>query len=251
MQAEQQSFHTWVDEHGRVHNIPLKQPSQPKVSKAEQKAGQETQTYLTEEALKEQQEQDRKERPPFYTWTDGQGQLRSEVIPDGQAETSESSAEAAVTDHTLLPSLRLPGRENIACCSEFQSRFKKRLEPLKSILFSRPQQAELMPTKSGLQPAWYVKAPNYQLDWQGEHFPVLSVRVRGNEQPLSMIVLDAHYRPLHYLENMHSQLQPETWHSVAYHESLISIADESAYAFIFYFATPATHTTSIEVKWHP
>lgn len=234
---------------GRVHSMPLKDSDASK--KSTKKAPQPQEVFLTEEALEEQQLKDRQERPAFYTWTDGQGQLRSEFIPEGSNETTAADDDLDVTDYTLLASFRMPEREQIACCDEFKSRFKQQLEPLKSLVLRRPQQAELMPTKAGLKPAWYVIAPTKSSNLTAEDFPVLSLKVRDTSAPLSMIVLDQNYQPLHYLADMRSQLQPETWRSVAYYESLISIADNSAYAFIFYFAESVTNTSTIEVKWLP
>lgn len=242
---------------GRVYNVPLKQSQTPATDKTAATAESKTESaksedvFLSEKALQEKQEQERQEHPPFYTWTDGQGRLRSEPLPFVDPQTRIDDTGLDVTDYTLLASLRMPQRDQITCCAQFQGRFKERLIELKSSVFSRPQHTELMPTKEGLKPAWYANAPRYKLDHLSEHYPVLNIKVRGTDRPLSMIALDSQYRPLHYLSAMRSQLQPETWRSVAYHESLISIADESVYAFIFYFSEPVATSTTLEVKWLP
>lgn len=247
----EQEFYTWVDEMGRVHNTPIKS-NKPKESNSATSSVKmievDGQEYLTEDGLKQQTQKDQQERPPFFTWLDGQGNLRSEIIPQVDIEVEE--AQQKVTDHALLESLRMPNAESIECCESFASRFKQQLQPLKSLVLIRPLLADSMPTMHGNKPAWYVTVPKVKTNEQG-NFPVLSLKVRGTEAAMAMIVLDRQFKPLHYLSKLHTQRQPETWRSVAYDESLISMIDEDVYALIIYFIDPVDNQASLELKWQP
>lgn len=255
--AAEQGYYTWVDEMGRVHNSPL--PSSAKPNSADTNIISPAKTiapepvvdptdehFLSEEEFEQQLKKDRAERPPFFTWIDEQGQLRSQLIPQVTIELDEGQL-SELTDHALLTSYRYPNYQDVPCCQQFSTRFKTLLKNNKSELFSGPKWVKSFPLKQGAAPAWYFSVPSVS----AEREPRLSIKLRGTEQPLALIALDKEFKLLHVLPTLYSKVYPETWRAVAYQESLISIADPAVAAFILYFPLPVPDTANLEVQWQP
>lgn len=245
---------------GRTHTTPIQSDKKEEADKSTaprsfflpKKAASsaaETDEFLSEEELQQQLDKDRQERPPFFTWTDGQGQLRSQPIPQVDVDVQEFD-NTELTDHTLLRSLRMANTDSVDCCSQYQAYFKSRLVEGKSIVFNRPQLNQNFPTQRGMAAAWYVQVPkNTKID--ANNLPTLSIKVRHTEHPLALIALDEHYQPLHFIAKLKSQYFPENWRRVAYTESLISQADAAVAAFIVYFPVSVPDATTVELKWLP
>lgn len=251
----EQKFYTWVDERGITHSVPIQESSEPKNTEKKAKASSRAQKnilstdeFLTEEELEKKLKQEQEEHPPFFTWTDGQGQLRSQPIPQVEAPTTRLD-NFDITDYTLLRSFRIGAADSMNCCAQFAKRFGKPLVERKSLVLNYPDLNRNFPTRDGLASAWYVKLPMQVPN--PDNFPVLSIKIRHSEQPVSLIGLAQDYSLLHFLPTMRSQYVAETWRSIAYNETLISFADAAVAAIILYFPEPVVDATTIELKWLP
>lgn len=211
-----------------------------------------TDDYLTEQEYERQAEQDRQENPQFYTWVDEQGHVRNQGVP--QADESEEAQEPSllnVTDHTLVKPLRLRAAvQNAGCCQSYSGFFKQTLVAEKSYVFTKPQFSQHFYTQSGNQPAWFFNLPAFD-PTENSAAPVLKLRLRGTDQPLALVALDQHWQPLYAIGALQSQYYPETWRTVAMHESLLSVADAEVTSVIVYFPQGVENTANLEVFWLP
>ena len=237
----EQKFYIWVDERGITHSTPLKTTKEP------EPAIENADSYLTEAEVEHKLQQDKADHQPFYTWTDGQGQLRSQLIPEAEEEAGALD-ELAVSDYTLLRATRYVHAAAVPCCTQFQLRFQSHLSSARSLVLRDPALQRNFPREQGLASAWYVNLPAPQ-DYSADSYPLLSIKVRHTDQPLALIALDKHYQVLHYLAQMRSQYVGETWRSIAYYETLISQADTEVAALIVYFPEAVNEATTVELKW--
>ncbi len=251
--AEQEYF-TWIDAQGRIHNTPKPANSDqattdPDAQKPVKSAPENSTTdYLTEDEFAAEQERQRQERPPFFTWIDAEGRLRNETVPQVDVVVSDS-AEMNVTDHTLLPPLRVSDAvRDSGCCGRYRGYFRELLQPYKPVLFSRPELAMPLATKAGDRPAWYWQVPAWPVS---DDHPVLQLRLRGEQVPMALIALDEQWLPLHFIPRLVVQSRDATWKSVAYEETLISVADPAVRAFILYFPQSVGGKATLEVEWRP
>src|SRR5690554_7148662 len=105
----EKEYYTWVDEFGRVHNT-LIDPTSKKESKksASKLPPVDTNEYMTEEDYERQAENDRSENPSTHTWVDEQGRIHNQAVPKVDVRIDEEvEFQPQVTDHTLVPPLRL------------------------------------------------------------------------------------------------------------------------------------------------
>src|SRR5690554_2177492 len=239
---EKSGFYTWVDEFGRVHNTPAK------VSPVEN-----AEEYLTEEEFEKKAAQERKDNPQFYTWVDEQGRIRNSAVPSTEVvvTSSEDTFEQQVTDHTLVSPLRVNQTvTNSGCCQNYKANFKDNLTKTKPRVFTKPQFSNSFYTQDGGKPAWFFNLPNFNLE-NTDKEPLLRLRLRDTDQPLALIALNKDYQPLYYIHELEPQYFPETWRTVAMHETLISVADEDVHAVIVYFPLGVENKANLEVQWLP
>ncbi len=244
--AQEQGYYTWVDELGRVHNSPKAQPASPASVPA---AANTPQGFLSEEEFEQQQAKDKAERPPFFTWIDGQGRLMSQPIPEPKEVDAQALENEQITNHQLLPSERLPYLpEPAACCAQYRAQFKP-LTPFKSQSLRQPQLSTPLRTEQGGVPAWYWSIADFQLGEQ--KLPELSLRLRQSQAPIGLLALDENYLPLYYLAHLQMKSYPQTWRSLAMQESVIAIADAQVRYFIVFFPEGAKDNAQIELEWKP
>ena len=252
MLAEKE-YYTWVDEFGRVHNTLIDPTSKKETKKSASKlAPVDTNEYMTEEDYERQAEKDRSENPSFYTWVDEQGRIHNQAVPQVEVSVDEEvEFQPQVTDHTLVPPLRLRSDvQNASCCQSYAAFFKEPLTAFKSRMFSKPQFSNHFYTRSGNKPAWFFRLPAFKLDEEGTD-PVLKLRLRDTDKPMAFVALNKAWQPLYAVTKVESKYFPATWRTVAMHETLISIADEDVYAFIVYFPQEVENTANLEVLWLP
>lgn len=245
-----QEYFTWVDAQGRIHNSPKPAASTPAPA-TEKGASTADEPYLSEEEFAAEQQRQREEKPPFFTWVDGEGRLRSEPVPQGNAAAAEVAA-ARLSDHTLLPALRVSeALRQSGCCQAYQTHASRPLRPEKSVLFSRPQASPAFHTRQGDVPAWYIQMPLTMPEAGAE--PLLSLRLRGSAEASvpALIALDEHWQPLHFIPRLQLQYYPENWHSVAMRESLVAVVDRAVRAVIVYFPAGVSEQATLEVEWRP
>lgn len=251
----EQEYYTWVDAQGRVHNSP-KPPSDKAADKntaAQKKDGNRKELsrddFQSEEEFIAAERKFKEDHPPFYTWVDGEGRLRSEPLPTGEAPKVVLE-DQLVTDHTLLPHERVGDLlSDFDCCQQYDTLFKERLKPLKGVMFNRPQFAPFLKTPDGDFHAWFVRLPAVQV--QGEKLPHLRLRLRESEDELAVLVVDKQLAPLYLIPQLERQYFAATWKSIPMYETLIGVADPDVHALIIYFPDQASSKTTLEVEWRP
>lgn len=249
----EKEYYTWVDEFGRVHNT-LVNPSSKKESTKESSKSPSinTKEFLTEEEFEKQTDKDRSESPEFYTWVDEQGRVRNQEVRQVEVTIdNDDEYQQQVTDHTLVPPMRLRiDIQNASCCQSYSNYFKSTLVPLKSQVFSKPQFSHHFYTQSGSKPAWFFKIPAVSLDDEGLE-PVLKLRLRDTDKPMAFIALNKDWQPLYAIPVLEPQYHPSTWRTVAMYETLIAVVDDEVSAVIVYFPEGVENTANLEAIWLP
>lgn len=242
-------YFTWVDAEGRIHNSSRPQtereaetdkPSRPPVDNAAESR------YLSEDELQKKLQQERQQHKPFYVWVDEQGVVHNQETLQGTASDKETDDQEVLTDHTLIPPLRVSAAiRNAGCCQEYRNAFhvsSSRYEPL---LLQRAEAGIPFRTSSGQRPAWYFTLRNFPASGEA----MLSLRLRRSTDRLALIALGENLKPLYYLPEVRFQLQAETWSHEAYREAVISVQDKALRAVILYFPDGTSNAATAEVEW--
>ncbi|WP_430462465.1 hypothetical protein ACQUQU_06670 [Thalassolituus sp. LLYu03] len=245
----------WMDAEGRIHNS----PKPPSVTANEKPAGQnaegqpaaselvpelEGEAFPDEQDVQEALEQDKVNRPPFYTWVDEAGIVRNQFIPT-VSEAEEQISSVRAFDLILVPPLRVSDevRES-GCCAVYSGFFVKADEELKSFALKGWKNMPPFKTMRGDKPAWY-----WALKSDNKGARSLQLRLRGVSESVSLIGLDGQFKPLYFEPVLPMQSISESWSATAYHEALINIDDPDFAGFILYFPQGASEQASVEVQW--
>lgn len=247
--AEEEYF-TWIDAQGRIHNTLKTTPADNSQSDSPEKnPASEHDEFLTEEEFTRQKEQDAKDNPPFYIWIDSLGQRHSELMTPEQVEAEEAAqsqnnvSSEKIIDHALIPPLRLPDSvRSGSCCRSYAAFFRELLEPEDSVLFTLNSTDGLFRAGDEAVPAWYFKTT------ASKSRKYLNLKLRHSRNSLSVIAVDAQYRPLHHIQELSFQDHPETWAYVAYRESLVEINDPDVAGFIVVFPYGYDAKATLEVS---
>lgn len=222
---------------GRVRSSPILEKSAPKAPSE--------QAFQSEEELNQELEQERKDKPAFFTWIDGQGQLRYQLIPNIESEKAAPTDNPLeqTTNHTLLASLRNAKNWEGQCCEQYLALFKPKLQGKKPLVLS-----QLAHNKKFLgQPAAYFSLPEFSLS--NAEPPILSLRLYGEKARVGLVALDAEGKMLHFIAQLQGQEHPATWRKIASQESLISLADTQVRYMVLFFANEPSAKAQLEVLW--
>lgn len=256
--AEQEYF-TWVDSQGRIHNSPLQVSSDEKNTEEDTDKGvvqsADGEEYLTEKALQEKLEEDKKNNPPFYTYVDEQGLVHSQEIVDARIEVEETK-KVMVFDHILAPPFRVSEQLAKSCCKRYKNYFKDNIPEYESVIFSGFLNTVPISTRHGVMPAWYLK-----LSGIAEQ-RVLTVKLRslwnhgnrkidtqGQKSVASVILMDANYKPLYFIADLKTVFREGSWTGTDYMESLLKIEDKEVARMIIYFSPWVNKSASMEIEW--
>lgn len=253
--AAEQEYFTWVDAQGRVHNTAIERTSEvqssderpdvPTTENIQDGLRIDGEQYLTEEQFEEQAERDKQNNPPFFTFIDERGQVRSQEIIDTQIEVEEVVVPATY-DHVLAPPFRVTERMSQSCCSRYQSYFKELVPAEKSVLFSGFLNTVPISTRFGPKKAWY-----FRLD-EPSDFRVLELKLRSRQLPVDMVSLvlaNASFQALYFVPVLSVIEKEATWSGQASADSLIKIEDDAVSSVIVYFPENAAESASLEVNW--
>ncbi len=242
-------YFTWVDAEGRIHNSPrAESESKPETEKTSQSPAEheEGARYLSEDELQEKLRQEQQAHKPFYIWVDEQGVVHNQETPQGEEPGEKDDARDILTDHTLIPPLRVSAAiRNAGCCQEYRKAFHVSTGSYEPLLLQRAQAGIPFRTSSGNRPAWYFTFRNYPASGAA----TLTLKLRRTTDRLSLIALGENLKPLYYLPEVRFQLQAETWAYEAYRESVITIQDQALRAVILYFPDGAPNAATAEVEW--
>lgn len=271
--AEQEYF-TWVDANGRIHNTPVERkqerrvesfpesavestpksaaesavaspPHRSKPGAASQKPGLDPDAYLTEEQFAEKRRQYEADNPPFYTYVDETGRVRTQEIVDARIEV-EQPVVGQTYDHVLAPPFRVASSMAQQCCQRYRNYFKEQIPAEKAVNFQGFLNSIALATRDGGKSAWY-----FVLDRQkAPDFIDLTLKFRGVEsQPLSLIAVNDAFQALYFIPQLSRRLLDESWLDAAYQQSDLRFEDADVVGFIIYFPEQAAASPSMEVEW--
>lgn len=249
--AEQEYF-TWVDAQGRIHNTQVERVPIKKSDKSESSLGTAHQPqridseFLTEEQLQQKLKKEKQENPPFYTYVDADGQVKSKAIIDAQIEV-EKPYVPVVYDHILAPPFRVSQSMSEGCCQRYQSYFKENIPEEKSVLFSGFLNSVPVLTRFGARKAWYFNIDGFS------DFRELSLKIRHagdhTDHIPAAIFTDQKRRALYFIPQLSLVNNPASWSGTAYKESSIKLDDVDVASVIVYFPQHAPTDASLEVNW--
>jgi len=263
--AEQEYF-TWVDASGRIHNTLVERKQERRVESppepaaqsavasplhrsnagpASQEPGLDPDTYLTEEQFAEKRRQYEADNPPFYTYVDETGRVRTQEIVDARIEV-EQPVVGQTYDHMLAPPFRVASSMAQQCCQRYRNYFKEQIPAEKAVNFQGLLNSIPLATRDGGKPAWY-----FVLDRQNaSDFIDMTLKIRGvGSQPLALIAVNEAFQALYFIPQLSRRLLDESWLDAAYQQSDLRFEDAGVVGFIVYFPDQAAASPSMEVEW--
>lgn len=212
-------YYTWVDAQGNVHNTLI---STPENSQDDSKADDKSinpEDYASEEEY-QQKLQDRPDgEKPFFTWTDAEGVIRSDVRPDVMIEFS---ATELVYDAVFAPPFRLPEyvTEGL-CCDSYQDLFVTNIEFHGSASYKVDDSTIGFKTQQGEMEASYFTLPDLVSR------EVLSIKAYEVDESskFEIIALAENFKPIYLESKIEGRFAEQTWKDLAYKEALLEVSD--------------------------
>ncbi len=224
------AYYTWVDAQGVVHNTPIqtKLPSKKNINRSSQAesvaeknadASINIDDFLSEEDNQARIKKEKEDKKPFFTWTDAQGIIRSELKPDVLVDFV---AEEIVYDAVFAPPFRLP--EYVMegeCCENYSDAFTAVVKLNGSVGYKVDDTLFPFQTQTGDVAAGYFSLP--------ELLSREILLLKGYKLPLGstfeIVALDKAYKPLHLASELEGIAVEQTWKDVAYIKVMLEISD--------------------------
>ena len=247
-------YYTWVDAQGMMHNtlISPEKNSQEvsnknaddntagantvgentdSVTENETSSEFNTDDFPSEEQHKKNLEKIKADQKPFFTWTDAQGIIRSELKPD---VVVDFVAEEVVYDTVFAPPFRLPAYVTEGqCCESYVEAFSATAKFNGSASYQVDDTLYLFKTQAGDVAAGYFSVPDL-----ADHEIVM---LKGYKLPtgslFEVIALNANFKPIYLASELEGIVVEETWKDLAYKKVLIEISDPDIKYFVI-FARP-------------
>ncbi len=253
--SAEQSYYTWVDAQGVIHNTavatkPSKQESTTETNAEgiiEEESEDKTKEkpvaisgteYKTEEEL--QQEIKSGTDKPFYTWTDADGTIRNSAKPDLLVEFSSTEI---VYDAVFAPPFRLPEEvTNGTCCIDYKDAFKQKLAV--DGIASQKINSESIPyrTQQGFTPAGYFVMASTERDIVF----IKSYKLSKNAS-FEVVALNSQFQPLYLASKLSGLFAEQTWKDLAYTKIMIELADPEI-EYLIVFANNADENYSLNLS---
>ncbi|WP_419810767.1 DUF4124 domain-containing protein [Bacterioplanoides sp.] len=266
--AEQEYF-TWVDAQGRIHNTPVErsdksaQKTPPVSTSASASSGEVqadqnpvTDNFLTEEEFEKKTEQYESDNPPFYTFVDETGRLRSQPIIDSDIVV-EDTFTPQTFDHILAPPFRVSKAMGAQCCQRYRNYFKEKVPPAKVVNFDGFLNVIPLVTRTGANKAWYVALDrsvnattlfiDLGLTFRGTNTRSTNTAV---SDPIAFIAVNRQFQALHFVPNLIRTGHEESWAGASFERSELRIEDPQVAGFVVYFPQPPADSVSMDVEWH-
>lgn len=212
--AEEPRYYTWVDAQGVMHNTLISQPedssSQPQLNSEDFPSEEEYQQNLNNRSA---------EQKPFFTWTDAEGVIRSEVKPDVLVDFV---AEEIIYDAVFAPPFRLPDYVMRGeCCQNYAAAFSTVAEFNGSASYQVDDTLFPFQTQSGDVAAGYFSLT--KLD--EKEIILLKGYKLPKDSTFEVIGLDSAYQPLYLASKLNGLFIEQTWKDLAYKKILLEISD--------------------------
>ena len=232
-------YYTWVDAQGVMHNTLIE--SESPAEKIPQQAPQEnphesevvnpefnTDNFPSEEQHEKNLEKRKADQKPFFTWTDAQGIIRSELKPEVVADFV---AEEVVYDAVFAPPFRLPSYVTEGqCCESYEQAFTAITKFNGSASYQVDDTLFLFKTQNGDVAAGYFSVPNL-----ADHEIIL---LKGYKLPVGsqfeVIALNADFKPIYLGSKLEGIVVEQTWKDLAYQKVLLEISDPEIKYFVIF-----------------
>lgn len=225
-------YYTWVDAQGNIHNTLITSDEEKQKEAPEKKTSVLKQVNPDDFPSEEEYQKKLKARAdnekPFYTWTDAEGVVRSDVRPEVLVEFSASEL---VYDAVFAPPFRLPNYVTSGdCCESYQNLFVTPVEYQGSASYKVEQTEIGFRTQAGEVSAGYFILPD--LDSK-EILRVKAYEVNEKSE-FEIIGLAENFSPLYLESSASGRFVEQTWKDLAYKEVILEISDaEVKYLIIF------------------
>jgi hypothetical protein len=212
-------YYTWVDAQGNIHNTLIKAEDESKDTEESKAVIINPDDYPSEEEYQEKLKERSVSEKPFYTWTDAEGVVRSEVRPEVMVEFS---ATELVYDAVFAPPFRLPDYVTQGdCCQSYQELFITNVDKKGSASYKIDNSSIGFLTQSGAVPASYFTLE--KLDAK----EILTVKAYEIDKSdvFEVIALSESYQPLYLESSLAGRYAEQTWKDLAYKEVLLEVSD--------------------------
>ena len=239
-------YYTWVDAQGVMHNTLItseKNPQQTTNNNAvkntgaaekgselnsEKKPEFNTADFPSEEQHQKDSEKRIADQKPFFTWTDAQGIIRSELKPDVVADFV---AEEVVYDTVFAPPFRLPAHVTEGqCCESYADAFTAIAKFNGSASYQVDDTLYLFKTQTGDVAAGYFSVP----DLADHEIVMLKGYKLPVESQFEVIALNADFKPIYLGSKLEGIVVEETWKDLAYQKVLLEISDPEIKYFVIF-----------------
>lgn len=232
IQEEKQQYYTWVDAQGVVHSTPIASRSSTSTKSSsnsrannndilDKQASRSGEEYLTEEKHQEKLKKELAGKKPFFTWTDAQGVIRSEVKPDVLVDFV---AEEIVYDAVFAPPFRLP--EHITqgvCCEDYAEAFSAVVKLNGSASYQVERTYFSFKTQTENVAAAYFSLPNLA----AKEIVLLKAYKIPKETRFEIIALDTDFKPMYLASDVKGIYVEQTWKDLAYKKTILEVSDRN------------------------
>ena len=221
--SKKQKYYTWVDAQGNMHNT-LITPEQPQTPSSEDESSKNNtvidgESYPTEKEFQQAQKNKKDNEKPFFTWTDAQGIIRSEVKPD---VVIEFSATELVYDAVFARPFRLPSyiMEGL-CCEAYKDSFTSVISLNGSASYRVDDSIQAFKTQTGEALAAYF---SFDGEIDKEILTIKAYKI-DEKSEFEIIALSNDLKPLYLESGVKGTFVEETWKDLAYKKVMLEVSD--------------------------
>ncbi len=175
--------------------------------------------YPSEEQYQQNLKKKSDSEKPFYTWTDAQGIIRSEVKPD---VVIEFTATEIVYDVAFVPPFRLPDYVTQGvCCESYAEYFTTQVEKNGSASFKVDGAREPFKTQAGDVNTAYFSLPNIA----DKEMLVIKAYEIDEVSEFELIALSQEFKPIYLESSVKGSFVEQTWKDLAYKKVMVEVSD--------------------------
>lgn len=230
--SNKKKYYTWVDAQGNRHNT-LITPGKSETPPIEVKSSNvntiiDGESFLTEEKYQQAQKEKSDNQKPFYTWTDAQGIVRSDVKPD---VVIEFSASELVYDAVFAPPFRLPDYVMKGlCCEAYKDSFTTIVAFNGSSSYHVDDSIQAFRTQTGEALAAYFSLEG---EVDKEILTIKAYKISEGSE-FEIIALSNDFKPLFLESGVKGTFVEETWKDLAYKKVMLEVSDaDIRYLIVF------------------
>jgi len=175
--------------------------------------------FPTEEQYQQNIKKKSASEKPFYTWTDAEGIVRSDVKPDVMVEFTASEI---VYDVAFVPPFRLPKHVSQGlCCESYAEHFSTQVEQNGSASFKVDSSKNSFKTQEGEVNAAYFSLPSIA----DKEILVVKAYEISPDSTFELIALAEDFKPIYLESAVKGSFVEQTWKDLAYKKVMIEASD--------------------------